>query len=88
MGRFSPSTSVFPATSHSTNGSTLTIIYHPELVQQAKQWPQYQADSVSPHEKKIERKALTRQHIITSLIWGLHLISDPALGWSRSKEVK
>jgi hypothetical protein len=35
-GRFSPSTSVSPANLHSTNCSTITLIYHPRLVQQAK----------------------------------------------------
>jgi hypothetical protein len=34
-GRFSPSTSVSPANLHSTNFSTITITYHPGLVQQA-----------------------------------------------------
>jgi hypothetical protein len=34
-GRFYPSTSVFPANLHSTNFSTITITYHPGLVQQA-----------------------------------------------------
>jgi hypothetical protein len=28
----------------------IMIIYHLGLVQYAKQWPQYQVDSVSPHE--------------------------------------
>jgi hypothetical protein len=32
-GRFSPSTSVSPANLHSTNFSTITIIYHLGLVQ-------------------------------------------------------
>jgi hypothetical protein len=32
-GRFSPSTSVFPANFHSTNFSTITIIYHLGLEQ-------------------------------------------------------
>jgi hypothetical protein len=32
-GRFSPSTSVSPANSHSTDCSTIIIIYHPGLVQ-------------------------------------------------------
>jgi hypothetical protein len=36
----------------STSCSTVTIIYHLRLVQQAKQWPQFEVDSVSPHEKK------------------------------------
>jgi hypothetical protein len=49
-GMFSPSSSVSPANSHSTDCSTI-IIYHPGLVQQDKQWPQYQVDSVSAHEK-------------------------------------
>jgi hypothetical protein len=31
--QFSPSTSVFPANLHSTNFSTITITYHPGLVQ-------------------------------------------------------
>jgi hypothetical protein len=50
-GRFPSSTPVFPANSHSTDYSTIIIIYHLGLVQQAKQWPQYQVDSVSPHKK-------------------------------------
>jgi hypothetical protein len=32
-GRFSPSISVFPANLHSTTVSTITITYHPGLVQ-------------------------------------------------------
>jgi hypothetical protein len=32
---FSPSTSVSPANHHSTNFSTITITYHPGLIQQA-----------------------------------------------------
>jgi hypothetical protein len=35
-GRFSPSTSVSPANFHSTNCSTITLIYHLGIVQQAK----------------------------------------------------
>jgi hypothetical protein len=34
-GRFSPSTSISPANPHSANFSTITITYHPGLVQQA-----------------------------------------------------
>jgi hypothetical protein len=34
-GRFSPSTSVSPANLYSTNFSTITITYHPGLVQYA-----------------------------------------------------
>jgi hypothetical protein len=33
LGQFSSSTSVSPANLHSTNFSTLTITYHPGLVQ-------------------------------------------------------
>jgi hypothetical protein len=47
-GRFSPSTSVSPANSHFTDRSTIIFIYHLGLVQQAKQLPMYQMDSVSP----------------------------------------
>jgi hypothetical protein len=32
-GRFSPITSIFPANLYSTNFSTITITYHPGLVQ-------------------------------------------------------
>jgi hypothetical protein len=52
-GRFSPSTSVSPANLHPTDCSIL-IIYHPGLVQWAKQWPTYQVGSVSPHPKKLK----------------------------------
>jgi hypothetical protein len=53
-GRFSPSTLVSPANSHSTDCSTINI-YHLGLVQWAKQWPQYQVDSVSPHPMKLKK---------------------------------
>jgi hypothetical protein len=54
-GRFSPSTSVSTANSHSTDYSIL-IIYHPGLLQYAKYWPTYQVDLVSLHPKKPKRK--------------------------------
>jgi hypothetical protein len=41
-----------PLNSHYTDCSTL-IIYHPGLIQWAKQWPTYQLDSVSPNPTKI-----------------------------------
>jgi hypothetical protein len=41
-----------PANLHSINCSTITIIYPLGLVQEDTQWPQYQVDSVSLHEKK------------------------------------
>jgi hypothetical protein len=54
LGQVFPSTSVSPANLHSTNCSStiiiiIIIIYRLTLIQQAKQWPQYQVDSVSPH---------------------------------------
>jgi hypothetical protein len=49
LGQVFFSTSVSPANSHSTDCSTIIIIYHLGLVQQAKQ---YQVDPVSPHERK------------------------------------
>jgi hypothetical protein len=57
LGQVSPSASVSPANSHSTDYFTL-IIYHPGLVQQAKYWPTYQVDSISPHPKKLKKKNL------------------------------
>jgi hypothetical protein len=36
LGQVFPSTLVSPANSHSTECSTIIIIYHPGLVQQAK----------------------------------------------------
>jgi hypothetical protein len=60
-GRFSHSTSVSPAISHSIDCSTIIIIiYYLKLVQQAKQWPQYQVDSVSPHEREKEADIVGR----------------------------
>jgi hypothetical protein len=53
-GRFSPSTSVSPANSHSTDYSTL-IIYHLGLAY-AKYWPKYQVHSVLPHPEKLKTK--------------------------------
>jgi hypothetical protein len=55
-GGFSPSTLVSPANSHSTDCSTLIIIYHLGLVQKANWWPTYQVDSVTPHHKKLKTK--------------------------------
>jgi hypothetical protein len=52
LGMFSPSISVYPANSHSTNCSIL-IIYLPKLLKQAKQWPTCQVDLFSPHPRKL-----------------------------------
>jgi hypothetical protein len=41
-----------PANSHSTGCSTITIVYHLGLVQKARQWPQYQVNSVSTHDEE------------------------------------
>jgi hypothetical protein len=53
---FSMSTSVSPANSHSTDWSTLIVIYHPRLVQYTEQWPTDQVDSVSPLPKKLRER--------------------------------
>jgi hypothetical protein len=42
FGKFSLSTSISLANHHSTDCSTITIIYHPGMVQQAKEWMQCQ----------------------------------------------
>jgi hypothetical protein len=60
--RFSPSTSVSPGSSHSTDSATF-IIYHPGLVQQANYWKTYQVDSLTPHPKKKS----TIQNIVMAL---------------------
>jgi hypothetical protein len=59
-GRFPPSTSVSP---HSTDCSTLSIIYHPGLVQQTKYWRMYQVDSVSSHPKKLKSSGKNKLRI-------------------------
>jgi hypothetical protein len=41
-----------PANLHSTNFSTITIIHHPGLVQQAKQWPSTKWTQSHPIRKK------------------------------------
>jgi hypothetical protein len=53
-GNFSPATLSYPANSHSTDYSTLTIICHLGLVQLVSQWPTHQVDSLSPHPKKLK----------------------------------
>jgi hypothetical protein len=50
------STSVSPASSHSTDCCTLIFIDHPEVVQYAKWWPTYQVDSVSSHPQKLKKE--------------------------------
>jgi hypothetical protein len=55
-GMFSPSTSVSPANSYPNDCSTVITIYRLGMAQYAKQWPQYQVDSVSPHEEIKKRK--------------------------------
>jgi hypothetical protein len=51
-GMFSPSTSVSPAKLHSTNFSTITIIYHPGLVQQASSGRSTQSATAQIKKKK------------------------------------
>jgi hypothetical protein len=70
-GRFSPATSISPAKSHSTDCSTFIIINHPGLVQQAKQRPTYQVDSVSPHPKKLIQKKTALQLYFVNDSWEL-----------------
>jgi hypothetical protein len=42
-----------PANLHSTNFSTITITYHPGLVQQASKWPQYPKSHPMNLKKKL-----------------------------------
>jgi hypothetical protein len=57
--RFSPTTSVSAANSHSTDCSTFTLTYHLGMLQQASYWPTYQEDSVFPHPKKLNKPTKT-----------------------------
>jgi hypothetical protein len=53
-GKFSPSTSVSPANSHSTDCATfIIIIYHPGLVQQAKVVTDVARNPKKPKKKKL-----------------------------------
>jgi hypothetical protein len=53
-GRFSESTLVSPAKFHSTNFSTVTITYHPELVQQASSGHSTRSPTAQIKKKKID----------------------------------
>jgi hypothetical protein len=57
-GRFSPSTSVSLANLYSTNFSTITITYHPGLVQEASSGLSTKRLSLTPtkNNKKIKQK--------------------------------
>jgi hypothetical protein len=52
LGRFSPSTSVFPANLHSTSFFTITITYHMGLVQQASSGRSTQSPTAQIKGKK------------------------------------
>jgi hypothetical protein len=52
-GRFSPRTSVSQANLHSTNFSTITITYHPELVQYACCGRSTQSPTAQIKKKKV-----------------------------------
>jgi hypothetical protein len=62
-GRLSPSISVSPANLHSTNFSTITITYHPGLVQKASSGHSTQ---VPPQKKEINlnyrKKDINSEH--------------------------
>jgi hypothetical protein len=57
-GRFSPSTSVFPANLHSTNFSTITLTYHPGLVQYSSSGRSTQSPTAQIKKKKIDRHSV------------------------------
>jgi hypothetical protein len=58
-GRFSPSTSVSPANLHSTNFSTITLTYHPGLVQYASSGRSTQSPTAQI-KKKLQIKNVTK----------------------------
>jgi hypothetical protein len=51
---FSPSASLSPVNSHSTDCSTIIIIHHPGLVENGKLWPTW--TQFSPHPNKLKKK--------------------------------
>jgi hypothetical protein len=55
-GRFSPSTLVSPANLHSTNISTITIIYHPGLVKYASSGRSTQSPTAQVKKKQARIK--------------------------------
>jgi hypothetical protein len=65
-GRFSPSTSVSPANHHSTNFYTITITYHPGLVQQGSSGRSTQSSTAH-----IKKKPLTLLYSVLSLTHNL-----------------
>jgi hypothetical protein len=67
-GRFSPSTSVSPANTYSTECCTFIIIQHSGLVQQAEQWPTCQVDSVSPHPNKLKKEKRKQKAIYSGYL--------------------
>jgi hypothetical protein len=71
-GRSSPIISVSLANSHSTDCSTVIVIYHPELVQLAKLWPTVPSklkltppEKKKPRKKQVEKLTSARLHGIT-----------------------
>jgi hypothetical protein len=88
-GRFSPSTSVSPANSRSTDRTIL--IYYLGLEEWAHQWPVYQVDSVSTHPKQPLNKGsflLLDTHLShCSVISRESVFYVPWVGWCDSKLV-
>jgi hypothetical protein len=76
LGQVFSNTSVSPANSHFTNCFTLVIVYHPGLVQYAKQWPTCQDDSVSlhPHTPKICGDIIIAVSMYFALLFQVHVI--------------
>jgi hypothetical protein len=59
-GRFSPSTSVSPANLHSRNFSTITVTYHPGLVQYASSGRSTQSPTAQIKKNKIIIRATVK----------------------------
>jgi hypothetical protein len=69
-GKFSPSTSVSPVNLHSTNFFTVTITYHPGLVQQASSGRSTQSPTAQIKNKRCceskHRSAGQTLHIVSN----------------------
>jgi hypothetical protein len=72
----------FPANLHSTNFSTITITYHPGLVQYASKWPQYPKSHSTNINKKngraiaqaVSRRLPTAEARIQTRVWSCGIL--------------
>jgi hypothetical protein len=81
-GRFSPSTSVYPATD-STGCTTLINIHHPGSVQEAGQWPTSQVDPIPPHRKNREPRTAGGSALAADRVATTQTNENKQMYWTR-----